>query len=102
MITFICKHKKRTWNGNISKIKNYGTHYEINIQSRSGITVLFGKASSGYFACIPDYGAGCHLANLNDICWNTDRLTAVIGIVDGITVANALLHLYKELNYPEF
>lgn len=102
MSIFICKHNKKTWLGTITNIKNYGAHYEINIQSRSAITVLFGSSSGGHFACMPDYGAGCHLANLNDVFWNTERLTAVLGMVDGITVASALLYLYKELNYPEF
>jgi hypothetical protein len=64
--------------------------------------VVFGKSSQRYFACIPDFDAGCHLANLNDIFWNTERLTAALNIVDGVTVATALEHLYQELNYPEF
>jgi len=100
--TFLCKHKKKSWSGSISKFHDYGTHYELLIQSRSSILVLFGKTSQGYFACMPDFQAGCHLANLNDIFWNTERLTTVLGIADGVTVATALQHLYKELGYPEF
>jgi len=102
MNTFICKHKKKSWAGYISAFKDYGTHFEFRIQSRSSITVIFGRTSQGYFACMPDFNAGCHLANLNDIFWNTERLTAVLGIVDGVTVAYALLYLWKELEYPEF
>jgi len=100
--TFLCKHKKKSWPGSISRFRDYGTHYEFLIQSRSSILVVFGKTSQGYFACMPDFQAGCHLANLNDIFWNTERLTAVLGIADGVTVATALQHLYKELDYPEF
>jgi hypothetical protein len=100
--SFICKHRKKSWPGIISRFENHGTHYEILIQSRSSIMVVFSKTSRGYVACMPDFGAGCYLANLNDLFWNTERLTAVMGIVDGVTVATALLHLYKELGYPEF
>jgi hypothetical protein len=82
--------------------KDYGTYYEFMIQSRSSIMVIFGKTSRGYFACMPDFNVGCHLVNLNDTFWNTERLTAIIGTVDGVTVAHALLHLWKELGYPEF
>ena len=56
----------------------------------------------GYFACMPDFDAGCHLVSLNDVFWNTERLTKVLGIVDGVTVAYALLLLFEELGYPEF
>jgi hypothetical protein len=102
MNTFICKHKKKSWSGYICSFKDYGSHYEFRIQSRSSITVVFGRTSRGNFACMPDFNAGCHLANLNDVYWNTEKLTAVLGVVDGVTVASALLHLYKELGYPEF
>ncbi|WP_088188892.1 DUF6618 family protein [Desulfosporosinus sp. FKA] len=102
MNTFICKYKKKSWPGLISMFKDDGTHYEFMVQSRSSIMVVFGKTSRGYFACMPDFDVGCHLANLNDIFWNTERLTAVLGVVDGVTVAAALQHLYKELGYPEF
>ena len=61
-----------------------------------------GKHQVGYFACMPDFNVGCHLANLNDIFWNSERLSNVLGKVDGITVANALVAVYDVLNYPEF
>ena len=102
MNTFLCKHEKNTWGGYISAFKNYGTHCEFKIQSRSGIMVIFGRTSQGYFACMPDFGVGCHLSELNDVFWNTERLAAVLGIVDGVTVAQALQHLYREPEYPKF
>lgn len=82
--------------------KNYGTHYEFFIQSRSSIMVIFGITSRGYFACMPDFNVGCHLVNLNDMFWNSERLSMVLGTVDGITVASALVALASELKYPEF
>lgn len=102
MNIFLCKHKKESWSGQILMFKYYGTHYEVMIQSRSSIMVIFGKTSRGYFACMPDFNVGCHLVNLNNTFWNTERLTAILGTVDGVTVAHALLHLWRELEYPEF
>ncbi len=98
MNTFLCEHKKDTWSGHISALKNHGSYYEFTIQSRSCIMVIFGKTSNGYFACMPDFGAGCHLAELNGVLWNSERLIDVLGV----TVAHALQHLWRELNYPEF
>jgi len=78
------------WDGTIIYLQKYGSHYEMRIESRSGILVLFGKSTSGYFACIPDWKAGCHLTNLRDTFWNSEQLCRVLGPVDGTTVARAL------------
>lgn len=78
------------WPGHITKLVNYGSHYEMRIESRSGITVFFGKTSFGNFACIPDFGAGCHLADFKDEFYSTEKLTYVMNSIDGITVAKAL------------
>jgi hypothetical protein len=51
---------------------------------------------------LPDFNVGCHLVELNDVFWNTERLTEVLGVADGVTVASALLSLADELCYPEF
>lgn len=83
-------HRNERWKGKITKFKNHGTHYEIRIESRSGILVIFGKTTQGGFACMPDFGAGCHLVSLKDKFWNTEKLSGVLGKVDGITVAEAL------------
>jgi hypothetical protein len=81
------------WEGVIKKCERHEEHFEIMIQSRSSIMVLFGKSSRGGFACIPDFGAGCHLSDLKDKFWNTEKLTEVLGKIDGITVATALYAL---------
>jgi hypothetical protein len=93
------KRKTEKWTGRITTFKNYGTHYEIRIESRSEILVLFGKTEQGGFACMPDFGAGCHLVNLRDLFWNTEKLVHVLGKVDGITVATALNSLADKINY---
>jgi hypothetical protein len=91
--------RKEQWTGQITDFKKHGSHYEIRIESRSSITVLFGKTSRGGFACMPDFSVGCHLVNLRDNFWNMEKLVGILGKVDGITVASALYSLSKDLNF---
>lgn len=93
------KSRSEKWAGRITGFKSYGNHYEIRIESRSGILVLFGKTTQGAFACMPDFGAGCHLVNPRDLFWNTEQLVRVLGKVDGITVASALNSLADKISY---
>jgi len=44
--------KTENWPGIIT---NFGSHYELKIESRSGFIVIIGKTNHGNFACIPDY-----------------------------------------------
>lgn len=92
-------NEKETWNGTIEKLINYGSHYEIFIVSRSSILVIIGKTSRGGFACIPDFGIGCHLVKLKDYFWNTEQLVLKLGKVDGITVSTALYNLSSKIHF---
>ena len=94
---FECSDKKEKWNGKIRILKKYGEHYEMIIESRSSIMVVFGETSLGRFACMPDFSVGCHLAHLKDKFWNTEQLSNVLGRVDGITVATALYKIADEI-----
>ncbi|MCR4435448.1 MAG: hypothetical protein QHH06_03230 [Clostridiales bacterium] len=87
------------WPASITYMKNYGSHYEFQIMSRSSIRVIIGRSTSGNFACIPDYDAGCHLSDLGDIFWNKERLTKALGKVDGITVAYALKAIADKVDF---
>ena len=93
-VIFECVRKKgkktESWKGVIQDLRRYASHCEFRIESRSGIMVVVGETVYGGFACMPDFGAGCHLARPDDKFWNTERLTEVLGEVDGITVATAL------------
>ncbi len=63
----------------------------MRIQSYYGsVLVLFGNTAFGNFACILDFQAECHLANLRDVFWNTEQLVSIIDEVTGITIAEAL------------
>ena len=57
MMLFECvkrseKHKEK-WPGRIIYFRNYGSHFELFIENRSDLFVLFGKTSRGFFASIP-------------------------------------------------
>ena len=97
MYTFTCTNRKETWGGKITMFKNHSKYYEFTIQSRSSITVISGMTSRGYFACMPDFNAGCYLSDPDDIFWNTETLTKILGKVDGITFANDLAVLRDEI-----
>ncbi|MCR6546996.1 hypothetical protein [Dehalobacterium formicoaceticum] len=92
--------KKENWTGRIADIYSYGSHYEISIQSRSSIRILIGQTCSGFFACIPDFQAGCHLGSLEDIFYNQEKLTfAMENVIDAATVASALRYLSDILSF---
>jgi hypothetical protein len=98
--TFLCHYEnnkdKQTWSAQITSLYNYGSHFEMRIESLSGITVLFGKTSMGTFACMPDFSAGCHLAELDNELYSKQKLLNVINPVDAITVARALSFATKQ------
>lgn len=100
---FKCKYtngkRTETWTGKIILFEKFGTHYELRIESRSSITVIFGKTTNGGFACMPDSKAGCYLVSLDDEFWNTEKLINVLGPVDGITVASALSKIADEIDF---
>jgi len=89
--------EREVWQGLIVRFNEHESFYELRIEARSGIMVLFGKSSRGYFACMPDFNCGCHLSKLKDTFWNTEKLTELLGEVDGITVANALYALADKI-----
>jgi hypothetical protein len=105
MIEFRCtyqwdENEKDDWYGAIKQIINYGSHYEVFISSRSSLRVLIGESSSGLFACLPDFRAGCHLSTLDDTFYNSEKLIyALSNPVDGTTVACALNALTSILRF---
>lgn len=94
------KRGKRTehWSGKIQSLKKISDKlYEISIVSRSSIKIVIGKASFGYFACAPDFRAGCHLVKYSDLFWNKESLIQALGKVDGATAAHAIEAVAKIL-----
>lgn len=93
--------KKETdrWIGRIGDLQYYGDYYEMVIESRSRIHVLFGKTMMGGFACMPDFGVGCYLGKLEDANWNEKELVHILGVIDGLTVSEALKSLIGKIDF---
>jgi len=102
MDTFICKHKKELGSGLLPDLRNMVLIMSSSFKVGSASLSFLGKLLWAILHVMPDFDVGCHLASLNDVLWNTERLTKVLGTVDGVTVAYALLILFKELGYPKF
>ena len=102
MIAFHCREKIgrkfEQWDGYVKNIRNYGSHYEILIESRSGFLFMIGKYVNGAFISIPAFGVGCDLSSYNDYFWNNEKLARLMNPVDAATVAEALRTLHKN-NY---
>lgn len=84
--------KSDEWIGTITKWKVIANYLEILINSRSSLYVICGKGDRGYWACIPDYMAGCNLSmSLSDTFYNIEKLFAATkNKIDAITIAEVL------------
>lgn len=53
LIPFYCREKigrkYEEWDGYIKRFHNYGSHYEIYIESRSSFIIIFGNYINIYF-----------------------------------------------------
>jgi len=93
-IAFRCRERihdtYEEWDGYIRRISNYGSHYEIRIDSRSGFVFIVGQYAAGAFISIPAFEVGCDLASYGDYFWNNEALARRMNPVDAATVAEAL------------
>lgn len=98
-VAFHCSEKigrsYEEWDGYVKSICNYGSHYEIQIESRSGFILIVGNYAYGSFISIPAFGVGCDLASYSDYFWNNENLARHMNPVDAATVAEALRALSK-------
>ncbi len=98
-LNFHCREKIGThyeqWDGHIKQIQNYGSHYEIQIESRSAFLSIVGKYINGAFISIPAFGVGCDISYYSDYYWNKEHLSRFMNPVDAATVAEALRVLNK-------
>jgi len=63
----------------------------------SAMHVIIGEYEYGRYLCIPDWGVGSPLAELDDSFWNREQLERRIGRVDAITVSEAVKTLSKNM-----
>lgn len=86
-----------SWKGEIVYFSDSANCIEMNIQSRSSIDIIIGTTQYGNYVCIPNFEVGCYLSSFDDIFFNTERLSRLIGKVDGVTVATAIKSLASKL-----
>jgi hypothetical protein len=86
---------EKKWFVAIPNFNCFGSHFQVRIESHSGIRVIFGKLEKKYFVCIPEMSVGCELLNLWDEESNSQILEELIGEVDGISVAKSLSIMQK-------
>lgn len=103
MTSFYCSHqwtktRSEKWQALVTETNHHEDFCEIFIKSRSTIRVYIGKSKTGRFICVPDWKAGCWISDLQDLAYNKTKLSkAMKNIVDGTTVAYALLELAATL-----
>jgi len=89
-----CNKGEDSWTASVDVIDSYGPFMEVCFCGRgSSLHAIIGPQESGHFICIPAYNAGCELAEYDDVFWNTERLSSVIGRVDALTIAQGLYTL---------
>ncbi|CAH8721281.1 hypothetical protein P4K96_27585 [Bacillus cereus] len=82
-----------TWQGEIKRYKEHGSHYHLEISAKgSGISLYFGRASMGqWFVCIPDRNASVIIGDLRNILYNAEKIgVAMDNEIDGHSVAKAI------------
>jgi hypothetical protein len=90
------------WKGKITYYNIEDDILEMYVESRSYIHIILGRTQYGNFVCIPNYDSGCYLSTLSDFFWNSEKLSKLIGKVDGITVATAIKYIQSELLLEDY
>jgi hypothetical protein len=85
------------WKGKITYYNIEDDILEMHVESRSYLHIILGRTQYGNFVCIPNYDAGCYLSTLSDFFWNSEKLSKLIGKIDGITAAAAIKYIHVEL-----
>jgi len=89
--------RKEKWYGNIINYNESKEILEMYIESRSSLHIIMGRTSFGNFVCIPNFNVGCYLSKFNDLFWNSEKLSELIGSVDGVTAATAIQFIEHKL-----
>ncbi|WP_281518662.1 hypothetical protein [Thomasclavelia cocleata] len=88
--------KKETWQANLKSITNYGNYYKAIIEARSThFDILVGYTDDYNWVALPIQEISCSLASFDDIFWNEERLSSLIGVIDATTIATAIAFIDK-------
>ena len=88
----------RIWKGQVKQIRRHGDTVEADISGKgSAMHVIIGWYEYGRYPCIPDWGIGSALAELDDCFWNREQLGRRFCRADAITLSEALKVVSKEV-----
>ena len=83
------------WTGAVLDFFDYGSYQHILISARgSRLSVFCGECSSYRWIFLPELEVGCSQAGFHDFFWNVERLSALIGRVDSLSVIFGLHFVY--------
>ncbi len=86
-----------TWTGSLCSFEDYGAFQRISFSARcSLLEVIVGQCESYRWVFLPDYEVGCMQADINDIFWNAEKLSSLIGPTDASTIAYGIRYVYKK------
>ena len=94
-LTFSYHDGEEKTEATIISLENYGSHYKVQLEGRSGFSFYIGKSADGHFMCAPSFGAGCPLASYTDYFWNRESLEKYLPRADAFEIAHAIKHLSK-------
>lgn len=94
-LTFSYHDGEETAEATIISLENYGSHYKVQLEGRSGFSFYIGKSADGHFMCAPSFGAGCPLASYTDYFWNRESLEKHLPRADAFEIAHAIKNLSK-------
>ena len=104
----ILRREKHSW---ISKwsIIVYETDSKVKaemvVEGPSGyMTVIFGEYRRGeYYICLPDLDVGCPLSfDVQDVFWNSERLSKHMNRIDALTIAFAVADFAKKTGWERY
>jgi len=88
----------RRWKGKIEQILQHDGVIEMDVTGKgSAMHVIIGEYKYGRYLCMPDWGIGSPLGELDDRFWNWEQLEKRIGKVDALTLSEAIKTLSKNM-----
>lgn len=84
------------WVSSLYVISRTGPFTEFTVSGRgSHMHGVVGPQANGSFLCLPEWQIGSGIAPLDDVFWNLERLSPLLGQIDAVTLANGLKQLKR-------
>ena len=84
---YICKYAGKSWIGTVTECEFKTDLFEIRVNGReSDYYVIVGNYQHGNFICIPSAGISCPMGEHDDVFWNLEKLSKLIGVIDATTI----------------